>query len=133
MISLIVNQFQTSHFCVCQKKENINKANKRKQKTTQLIKSEAFLERYSSILPKTPEKISLSLPPIPTTESNVPSEKKLFTSPRSSRKITVPSSPRSPGRISVSSPRSSVFVNNQKKIGGRKTKKRKTNKKYNKK
>lgn len=89
------------------------------RKTTKLIKSEAFLQRYS----KTPERIRVSLPPIPTAESS-PSGKIFFTSPRTLRKITIPSSPRSPR-----SPKS-VSVNPRTKIGGRK---RKTNKKYNKK
>lgn len=122
----------------------------RNNKRTKLTKSEAFLERYSSIRPV---KVSLPLIQRIPVETSVVPGKITFTSPispRSPRSSLIPASlgrvtapiPTSPGRVAISSPRSSIQTvpdddddglikisyakNPRKKFGGKKTAKRKT-------
>jgi len=105
----------------------------RNNKRTKLMKSEAFLQRYSSIIP-----VKVSLPLIQRPPVDVVPGKITFTSsPRSPRSSLVPTSP---GRVVVTSPRSSQrtaddhddglihigYAKNPKKFGGKPTKKRKT-------
>ena len=140
LLKILDPNMEKDHIIGCIRKIN--------DKTTKLPKSQAFIERYLSTRP--PVKISLPLVQRTQVETSVVPGKITFTSPRTPRsprsslnptpRITAPI-PGSPGRVAISSPRSSQTAtdddddglikisyakNPRKKFGGKKTTKRKT-------
>ena len=143
LLKILDPNMEEDHIIGCIRKIN--------DKKTKLTKSNAFIERYLSTRP--PVKISLPLLQITPVKTSVVPGKITFTSPRSpisprssgssltpSPRVRVPI-PGSPGRVAISSPRSSQTAtdddddglikisyakNPRKKFGGKKTTKRKT-------